>query len=106
MTLGIFGGGTVGGGIVEILEAKKDIFAEMTGKSLHVKKICVRNASKSRDFAVPEGCEVVTKYDEILNDESIDLVGEVMGGIEDAKDVNYEALSKGKSGGKVNKVLI
>ncbi len=106
MTLGIFGGGTVGGGIVEILKAKEEIFTQMTGKSLHVKKICVRDASKERDFAVPEGCDIVTNYDDILNDDSIDLVVEVMGGTEDAKDVTYTALQKGKNVVTANKALI
>jgi len=50
ITLGIFGGGTVGGGIVEILSNKADYFKQLTGKSIEVKKVCVRDASKPRDF--------------------------------------------------------
>ena len=106
VTLGIFGGGTVGGGIVEILTKKKSYFQQLTGKSIEVKKICVRDASKPRDFAIPDGCSIVTSYDDILNDDSIDMAVEVMGGTTDAKDVVMGALKNGKSVVTANKALI
>ena len=106
ITLGIFGGGTVGGGIVEILSNKADSFKQLTGKSIEVKKVCVRDASKPRDFALPDGCSIVTSYDDILNDDSIDVAVEVMGGTTDAKDVVVGALSNGKSVVTANKALI
>jgi len=104
--LGIFGGGTVGGGIVEILQKKDETVKKLTGKSLQIKKICVRDANKERDFALPDGCEIVTNYDDILNDDSIDIVVEVMGGTDDAKDVVYTAIEKGKNVVTANKALI
>ena len=106
LNLGIFGGGTVGGGIVEILSKKSSYFQQLTGKTINVKKVCVRDASKPRDFALPEGCEIVTSYDDILNDDSIDVAVEVMGGTTDAKDVVFGALSRGKSVVTANKALI
>mmetsp|Transcript_1107 Transcript_1107/g.1811 ORF Transcript_1107/g.1811 Transcript_1107/m.1811 type:complete len:471 (-) Transcript_1107:196-1608(-) len=106
ITLGIFGGGTVGGGIVEIINAKQALFEKMTGKTIQVKKICVRDASKERDFAVPDGCDIVTSYDDILDDESIDVVVEVMGGTDEAKNVVYQSLEKGKNVVTANKALI
>jgi len=106
VNLGLFGGGTVGGGIVEILAKKEDYFRRLTGKTIAVKKICVRDAAKPRDFAVPEGCAIVTSYDDILNDEGIDIAVEVMGGTTDAKDVIVGALSKGKAVVTANKALI
>lgn len=105
-TLGIFGGGTVGGGIVEILESKKDYLKQLTGCDLEIAKICVRDASKDRDFTVPEGCVITDQYDDILNDDSIDMVVEVMGGTTDAKDVVYQALKNGKDVVTANKALI
>lgn len=104
--VGIFGGGTVGGGIVDILQSKKEYFTQLSGHDLQVKKICVRDASKPRDFDIPEGCEVVTDYDTILDDENIDMVVEVMGGTTDAKDVVYSAIKKGKNVVTANKALI
>ena len=104
--LGIFGGGTVGGGIVEIIQQKQDYFKELTGHGIDVVKICVSDANKKRDFAIPDGCEITTNYDDILDDDSIDMVVEVMGGTTDAKDVVYKALEKGKDVVTANKALI
>jgi homoserine dehydrogenase len=106
VTLGIFGGGTVGGGIVEILTRKKSHFKLLTGKDIVIRKICVRDATKSRDFDLPDGCEIVTSYDDILNDETIDYAVEVMGGTTDAKHVVMSALKSGKSVVTANKALI
>ncbi len=106
VTLGIFGGGTVGGGIVDIISKKESYFHALTGKHIKVRKVCVRDADKSRDFELPEGCSIVTSYDEILNDDEIDVAVEVMGGTTDAKDVVVSALQKGKSVVTANKALI
>jgi homoserine dehydrogenase len=104
--IGIFGGGTVGGGIVEIIESKRDHFEQMTGKTLLVKKICVRDLNKQRDFTVPEGCTVTTNYDDILNDDSLDIIVEVMGGTTQAKEVVMAALKNGRDVVTANKALI
>lgn len=106
VTLGIFGGGTVGGGIVEILTNKKEYLRQLTGKNIEVKKVCVKDASKPRDFALPDGCSIVTSYDDILDDDTIDMAVEVMGGTTFAKDVIVGALKKGKSVVTANKALI
>lgn len=105
--IGIFGGGTVGGGIVEILGQKKEHLVQLTGGTdIEICKICVRDASKSRDFDVPAGTEIVTDYDAILEDEEIDMVVEVMGGTTDAKEVVYKAIEKKKDIVTANKALI
>jgi homoserine dehydrogenase len=105
--LGIFGGGTVGGGIVEILGKKAEQFNTLAGgTNIEVAKICVRDANKERDFSIPEGCEIVTDYDAILTDDSIDMVVEVMGGTTDAKDVVFKAIKAKKDVVTANKALI
>ena len=104
--VGIFGGGTVGGGIVDILDKKSQYFTSLTGHKIEVRKICVRDASKPRDFEVPSHASIVTSYDDILDDPEIDMVVEVMGGTTDAKDVIYGALRKGKNVVTANKALI
>lgn len=104
--LGIFGGGTVGGGIIEILKNKSEHFTKLTNANVQVRKLCVRDASKERDFEIPEGCTVVTSYDDIINDDDIDVVVEVMGGTTDAKDVVYNSIKAGKDVVTANKALI
>jgi len=104
--IGIFGGGVVGGGVVEILNDKKEYFKALTGKTLEVTKVCVQDASKTRDWKIPSGCALTTKYSAILEDDSIDLIVEVMGGTGDAKDILYKAIQKGKNVVTANKALI
>jgi homoserine dehydrogenase len=106
LNIGIFGGGTVGGGIVEILGKKKEHFEQMSGRTIVVKKICVRDASKARDFEIPDGCTVTEKFEDILEDDDLEMVVEVMGGTTAAKDVVWASLKAGKNVVTANKALI
>lgn len=91
---------------MEIIGKKKEAFEQLTGSNIEVGKICVRDVARKRDFDVPANCEIVSDYDAILNDDSIDVVVEVMGGLTDAKDVIYKSIKKGKSVVTANKALI
>lgn len=106
VNLGIIGGGTVGGGIVEILGNKAKYLQDLTGNTIAVKSICVRDLAKERDFEIPEGCEVHTDPAKILESDDIDIVVEVMGGTTLAKDIVFKALSSGKHVVTANKALI
>jgi homoserine dehydrogenase len=106
INVGIVGGGTVGGGIVEILKNKADYLSTLCSQDIQVKSICVRDLAKDRDFEIPIGCTITDQVDSILNDDSIDIVVEVMGGTTLAKDVVFNALSKGKHVVTANKALI
>jgi homoserine dehydrogenase len=106
MKIGIFGGGTVGGGVVEILAQKEAYVKALTNTDISIAKLCVRDPSKSRDFALPPGCTIVTDYNDILQDDTIDTIVEVMGGTQQAKDVVLTALQAGKHVVTANKALI
>lgn len=107
LKIGIFGGGTVGGGIVEILSNRQDALVAATGGvGLEVAAVVVRDASKERDWALPPGCKVTESFDDVLDDDSIGLVVEVMGGTTLAKDVVFKALRAGKDVVTANKALI
>ncbi|GMI59406.1 hypothetical protein ScalyP_jg149 [Parmales sp. scaly parma] len=106
MIVGIFGGGTVGGGIATILQDRAALFEQISGRPIEIKKICVRNLSKTRDFTLPSTTELTTNYDDILNDPSIDTIIEVMGGTTDAKDIVMKAIKSGKNVVTANKALI
>jgi len=92
----MMGGGVVGGGVVEIL-------AKHAGVKFN--RICVRDASKARDFKIPEGCEVTTNVDSLLQDD-IDCVVEVAGGTTIAYDLMLRAMAAGKSVVTANKAAI
>ena len=98
----------MGGGIVEILQNKAAHVQALTGGTtqLEIVKICVRDASKKRDFAIPDGCQLTEQYSDILEDDSIDMVVEVMGGTTDAKDIVMSSIKAGKDVVTANKALI
>jgi homoserine dehydrogenase len=58
-TLGVFGAGVVGGGVMEVLKTKAAEFDKI-GFEFKVKTICVRDVNKARDFETPAGCKFVT----------------------------------------------
>ncbi|CAM9519496.1 unnamed protein product [Chrysoparadoxa australica] len=105
LKIGMFGGGTVGGGVYELCEAKRELF-EVLGCHADIAKICVRDASKKRDFAMKSSTLLTQDYDEILEDDSINCVVELMGGVTDAKDVVFKAIEKGKHVITANKALV
>jgi len=105
--VGIVGGGTVGGGIVEILERRREqLVAATGGVGLEVKAVVVRDAAKARDWTAPPGCVVTEDLEAVLGDDDVDLVVEVMGGTTLAKDVVFRALRAGKDVVTANKALI
>ena len=100
----ILGLGTVGTGVYKIIQKQHEEFPHKIGAELEVAKILVRNTNKSR-----EGIDmtlVTDSWDEIINDDSIDIVIEVMGGIEPARTYISEALSRGKHVVTANKDLM
>lgn len=104
--IAIVGGGTVGGGIVEILTTKKPFVEKQLNTDITISKICVRDASKQRDFALPAGCSVTDDVESILTDDTVDTVVEVMGGTTLAKDIVLRSLKAGKNVVTANKALI
>lgn len=105
MKVGILGGGTVGGGVCEILRQRGD-YLKQRGAEFQVAKIAVRDAGKSRDFTVPQGCKIVTDWKQVVNDPEVEMVVELMGGVTAAKDAVLGALKQGKHVVTGNKALI
>lgn len=100
----ILGSGTVGTGVYKIIQNQKEEFPHKIGSELEVAKILVRNINKQRE-GIPS--EILTdKWSDIINDDSIGIVIEVMGGIEPAKTYISEALTKGKNVVTANKDLM
>jgi homoserine dehydrogenase len=102
LKIGIVGVGTVGQSVCQILEDNKDIITARAGKQLIPVKGVVNNLNKKRDVSI----ELTDNVDEILNDDSIDIIVELMGGVEKPYDVVKKALEKGKSVVTANKALL
>lgn len=103
--VGILGLGTVGYGVYKVLNGAQEDIEKKTGCRLEIKKILVRNLEK----AISKGIDVsmlTNDWNEIAKDDEIELVVEVMGGMEPAKTYILEALKSGKNVVTANKDLI
>lgn len=102
INIGIIGVGTVGQSVCNILEKNKDIITARAGVELVVTKGVVKNLSKKRDVRIKLSNDV----DDILNDPNIDIVVELMGGVDDAFVIVKKALKNGKAVVTANKALL
>eukprot|EP00624_Nannochloropsis_granulata_P005668 evm.model.NODE_40385_length_66094_cov_35.488079.16 len=106
LVVGLVGGGTVGGGVYDIVEYTHQDFFRSLGANVHIKKIAVKNLKKPRDFAVAAHTNLVGDWRQVLDDPDINTVVEVMGGITEAKEVVFGAIAKGKHVVTANKALL
>ena len=102
LRVGIIGVGTVGTSVCQILEDNKDIITARAGKEIIPVAGVVNNLSKKRDVTI----QLTDNPDDILNDNSIDIVVELMGGVEKPYEVVKKALLKGKAVVTANKALL
>ncbi len=107
LRIGLFGCGTVGGGVFEIL-LNRAPFLKSVGVHATIEKICVRNPSNAslRELTKGHATKITTNYDDILDDPSINVIVELMGGVTDAKNVVFKAIQKNKHVITANKALI
>lgn len=102
MNIAILGFGTVGSGIYEILKNNAAEIEKRMGEEVKVKHIL-----DIRDFSGHEDAELFTNdYSVILNDSSVSVVAEVIGGIEPSLSFTKSALAAGKSVVTSNKELV
>ncbi|SDF49792.1 homoserine dehydrogenase [Marvinbryantia formatexigens] len=102
--IALLGLGTVGTGVYKVLESQKEEMLPKLGVELEVKKILVRNLEKAA--AKVDRSLLTNNWQEIVEDEEIDIVIEVMGGMEPARTYMLEALRAGKNVVTANKDLI
>lgn len=101
--LGILGLGTVGAGTVQLLQ-------DATGRhplleELEIYRVGVRSLDKPRAVELPAGV-ITTDLESIVNDPAVDIVVEVMGGLEPARSLILQALKNGKHVVTANKAAI
>ena len=102
LKVGIIGVGTVGTSVAQILKDNADVISARAGVAIEVKMGIVKNLDKARDLDIPLSDNV----NDVLDDEEIDVVVELMGGIDDAFEVVKKALLKGKAVVTANKAML
>lgn len=105
LNIALFGLGTVGSGVYRILTEQKDLVARQTGSILDITGICVLHPHKERELSLPPGI-ITADGGSLLDDPSIDIVIEVIGGEEEALGIITRALVNGKKVVTANKVVV
>ncbi|HEY6415414.1 MAG TPA: homoserine dehydrogenase, partial [Acidimicrobiales bacterium] len=103
--VGLLGCGNVGAALVELIRTRSDDIAARTGLALEVARVAVRSVTKERSVVLPDG---VLTHDAagLVTDPGIDVVVEVIGGIEPARELTLDAIKAGKPVITANKELL
>src|SRR5699024_11217895 len=82
----LVGWGTVGTGVVEVLGSNREKIAGLTGESLTISHVLVNDINKKRGSRL-DGAVITDDIEKIMEDDTVDIVIEVMGGIERTKNI-------------------
>jgi homoserine dehydrogenase len=100
--VGILGVGTVGTSVAQILKDNADVISARAGSQIVVKSGVVKNLNKDRGLDI----KITDNVDDVLDDPEIDVVVELMGGVEEPYKVVKKALQNGKAVVTANKALL
>jgi homoserine dehydrogenase len=105
INIGLIGFGNIGCGMIKILQQRKSLLAQKIGIEIVIKKICDKDLTKKRNVFVDKSLLTNNAFD-IINDPQIDIIVELIGGVNPAKDLILAALRKGKHVVTANKALL
>lgn len=103
--VGMLGFGTVGSGTAKIILESTPPLRDKTGIDIRLQRVAVRDPRKARPVAVDKSI-VTTDFESVVNDPQVDIVVEVIGGIEPARTLILQALKNGKAVVTANKALL
>lgn len=100
----LLGLGTVGSGVYKLIQEQQEEMVNKAGAPIEIEAVLVHDIHKKREGIDP--ALLTDRWEDIINNEEIEIVIEVMGGIEPAKTMILEALNSGKSVVTANKDLV
>ncbi|HEX4775857.1 MAG TPA: homoserine dehydrogenase, partial [Acidimicrobiia bacterium] len=103
--VGLLGYGTVGSAVSRLLAESADDIERATGHRISVVRALVRDLDKERSFPADDGV-LTTDFEALRDDPQVDVVAEVMGGVQPAGDYVRELLRAGKPVVSANKQLV
>src|SRR5205823_11647485 len=93
--IALVGCGTVGSGVARLLLEQPERLAARAARPLVLRRVVVRDPDKRRSVALPRGL-LTTDFRSVLNDPSIELAVEVVGGVDWARRADLDLLAAGK----------
>ena len=103
--VGLFGLGTVGTGVVRLLERNREIISRRLGAALVLRRIVDTDLTRDRELTLPAGM-LTDRAEAVLDDPDVGVVVELIGGTGAARDVVLRALDAGKHVVTANKALL
>ncbi|MCB1225432.1 MAG: homoserine dehydrogenase [Verrucomicrobiales bacterium] len=103
--IGLAGLGNVGAGVYKNLDTNRNLILQRTGADLRVKRVAVRSLTRPRDVEVPAD-QLTTDWRELVADPEIEVIVELIGGIDEAAELVCAALRAGKRVVSGNKALL
>ncbi|MBL8778699.1 MAG: homoserine dehydrogenase [Acidimicrobiales bacterium] len=103
--VGVLGCGNVGAALIQLIEDRGDEIVARTGLRLEVTRVAVRNVAKARPVELADGV-VTHDAGALVDDPDVDIIVEVIGGIEPARTLTLDALKAGKPVISANKELL
>lgn len=100
----LLGLGTIGSGVYKLIERQQEEMSSKAGASIEIAAILVHNLGKEREGV--DRTLLTDRWEDIINNEEIQIVIELMGGIEPARTMILEALKAGKNVVTANKDLV
>ncbi len=101
----MLGCGTVGSSLIALVDDQREVIAARTGLRLEIARVAVRDATRPRSVALAADV-MTTDAASIVADPDIDVVVEVMGGVEPAGELLLDAMASGKAVVTANKELL
>lgn len=106
VSIALLGCGTVGKGVIDLLAMNGPSIEEQLHTKINIKRVLIRDMPKYEHMDLPETIQLTTNFADIINDDEIEIVVEVMGSADFAKDCIEQCFKKGKSVVSANKDLI
>lgn len=103
--IGIVGLGTVGGGVVRLLQRHHDDYVASYGVDLRLVRACARNSAHAEELGLEPGV-FTTDWHEVVEDPAVDIVVELIGGDHPATEIFEAAFAAGKYVVTANKALL
>jgi homoserine dehydrogenase len=103
--VGLLGIGNVGYGVFQVLKRNQGEIAGRAGRNIEITMVAVRNVPRAKELVKGE-CEVVGDANLVVNNPDIDIVVELIGGYDTARELVLKAIANGKHVVTANKALL